>query len=293
MVLWLSVFVRVVANPFSNVFQKILTRRSAAPLSVICVTHGLLTLACLPIFWLCPPPARGEFWTNMGICTLLTVSGNVLLVKAVKLADLSVLGPVNAYKSVVSLVPGAILLGEMPGVLGLSGVALIVLGSWLIVDRGASPGGGHLLARFFRDSGVRYRIAALVLSATEAVYMKRALLASSPLPTFAIWATFGFGVSLAAAALLIPPPQRAHEIAVARANKSTFLILMITTGLMQLCTTYSFVGLQVGYALALFQTSTLISVLLGYTVFREPHVVRRLVAAVVMIAGATLIILGR
>jgi hypothetical protein len=47
---------------------------------------------------------------------------------------------------------------------------------------------------FFRllgERGVQYRIAALVLSAIEAVYLKRALLASSTLPTFAIWSLFG------------------------------------------------------------------------------------------------------
>ena len=54
------------------------------------------------------------------------------------------------------------------------------------------------------------------------------------------------------------------------------------------------IGLDwVEYALALFQTSSLISVLLGYKVFKESNIVERLVGSLVMIAGAVLIIMAR
>ena len=62
---------------------------------------------------------------------------------------------------------------------------------------------------------------------------------------------------------------------------------------MQFTTTVALGGLQVGYTLALFQTSTLLSVLLGYTFFRERHFLRRLAAAAIMVAGAVLIVLGK
>src|SRR5579863_10237725 len=113
MILWLWVFLRIVANPFSNVFQKVLTRKAADPLAIICIPLGLLAIASLPaLIWL--PPLHRAFWLNISICTVLAVSGNTLLVEAVKRSDLSVLGPINAYKSVVSLLPGMVLLGEVP-----------------------------------------------------------------------------------------------------------------------------------------------------------------------------------
>lgn len=292
MMLWLCVLVRIVANPLSNVFQKVLTRKTASPLFVICATHGLLCLACLPIVWWFPPPLAGQFWWNMGIGALLTVSGNGLLVAAVQRADLSVLGPINSYKAVVSLVPGMILLHEFPGAAGLTGILLIVAGSYLVMDQGDEPG-GNVFVRFWRDRGVQFRLAALVLSATEAVFMKKALLASSPLPTFAVWSMLGFVVSLVAVAALSERSQIRHELAVLQANRSTYGLLFVTTGLMQLCTIITFTSLQVGYALALFQTSTLLSVLLGYTVFQERHFLKRLAGAFVMAAGAVLIVIAR
>ncbi len=52
-------------------------------------------------------------------------------------------------------------------------------------------------------------------------------------------------------------------------------------------------GFQVAAALALFQTSTLVSVLLGWRVFREPDIAGRLLGASVMMAGAILIVTSR
>ncbi len=293
MTLWLCVLVRIVANPFSNVFQKSLTRKAADPLFLVCVTHGLLSLACLPVFRFCLPPLSAEFWSNISVCTLLGVAGNVLLVQAVRLSDLSVLGPINAYKAVFSLVPGMALLHEFPGWAGLSGIALIVAGSYFLVDKDVSEPGQHVFVRFFRDRGVQYRFAALALTAAEAIFLKKAVLASSSLTTFAFWSVLGFGVSLAAVTVLLGRGRVRHEVSVLGGNGLTFLLLAVTTALMQLCTVFVLEGLQVGYALALFQTSTLLSVVLGHRLFQEGHFVERLVGSAVMVAGAVLIIVGK
>src|SRR5262245_7761195 len=113
--IWVAVAVRIIANPCSNAFQKLLTQRTANPLVIIGVTHALLSLACLPLVSFIPVPATAGFWTNMSICALLAVAANVLIVEALRLSDLSILGPINAWKPVVSLVPGMLLLHEFPG----------------------------------------------------------------------------------------------------------------------------------------------------------------------------------
>ncbi len=290
--MWLVVALRVLSNPFSNVFQKTLARRTADPLFIICITHGLLSLVCLPACLLYLRNLSGDFWLNISICAILAVAGNVLIVKAVELSDLSVLGPINAYKAIVSLIPGMILLNEVPGLGGVSGMALIVAGSYFLVDRrvqGPDPG---VFSRLFRDRGVQYRLLGLVLSAIEAVFLKKALLASSPLVTFIFWAVLGFGVSLAAIAVLMKR-RWDHEVGAFKANLREYLLLFLTTGVMQFCTLVSFKLLHVGYALALFQTSAILSVILGYRFFQERNVIQRLVGSCVMVAGAILIVTSR
>jgi len=271
---------RIFANPVSNVFQKQLAERGASPLFIIAATHALLTLVCLPFASL--DPGR-EFWMYIGICAVLAVASNVLLVYALQAADLSVLGPINAYKSVISLVLGAFLLREVPSPMGVAGVLLIIAGSYAVVGR----------TQFMGGRGVQLRIAALVLSATEAVFDKKALLAASPATAFVWWSILGLPVAAAVAAVVHRARLR-NEVVLLRRNWSTYVWLALATGTMQIMTFLAFGRLQVGYTLAFFQLSALVSVFLGHHVFRESHIRRRLIGSAIMVAGAGLIVaLGR
>jgi drug/metabolite transporter (DMT)-like permease len=60
---------------------------------------------------------------------------------------------------------------------------------------------------------------------------------------------------------------------------------------MQLTTNYAFANMQVGYALSLFQLSIIVSVLLGYKIFKEQDVRKKLIGSGIMIAGSIIIIL--
>jgi drug/metabolite transporter (DMT)-like permease len=284
------VLTRIVANPLSNVFQKKLTGQAADPLWVILFTHLLLTLVALPVLLFGPHlHLSGWFWVNILICVCLAVAGNVLIVAALKSTDLSVLGPINAYKSIVSLVLGFFLLGEFPTWLGLAGILLILAGSYFILDEAPSQPGQNLFVRFITNRGVILRFAALILSATDAIFLKKALLVSSPLITFLFWCLLGLPVAcLAAAYRLRGRFQR--ELAVVNGARGKFLLLATTTGLMQLSTLYTFGALQVGVSLALFQTSTLLSVFFGYHFFQEQNLARRLLGAGIMVLGAILIV---
>jgi drug/metabolite transporter (DMT)-like permease len=287
----LFVVARILVNPVSNVFQKQLTQRSANPLFIIGATDALLTLGALPLFFLGVVPLQlgAEFWTNMMVSASLAVASNVLLVYALQSAGLSVLGPINAYKSVISLVLGVFLLGEVPTPMGLAGVLLILAGSYFVVDRDVNQPRTNAFARFFRERGVQFRFAALGVSSTEAIFLKKALLLSSPLTTFVFWSILGLPIAAAAIALLLRD-RLGNEVVLLRHNWPTYLLLAITTGAMQLTTLLTFGKLQVGYSLALFQLSTLISVFLGYRYFQEGHIRKRLLGSVIMAAGAALIV---
>lgn len=290
----LLVLVRVVANPVSNVFQKQLAHCGASPVFIITATHAILTLGALAIL---PGVQRVEltvdFWINIGLCTLLAVSSNVLLVAALQRTDLSVLGPINSYKAVVSLFLGVFLLGEVPTAFGLAGVLLILAGSYFVIDRPVDQPDHNAFVSLFRDRGVQLRLAALVLSATEAVFLKRAILHSCPLQTFLFWSILGLPVA-ASAIVLLPRGTAVQEMRLLGQHWQNYLWLALTTGLMQAATLFTFGRLQVGYSLALFQLSTLISVFLGYRYFAERNIRRRLIGSVIMVLGAALIVsLGR
>jgi drug/metabolite transporter (DMT)-like permease len=285
----LAVLIRIVANPLSNVFQKQLAQRSAEPLVTIVATHGLLTVVSLAVLAGMPVAALGlNFWANILTAVVLAVGSYVFLWYALKSTDLSVLGPINAYKSVVGLILAVLLIGEVPNLVGLIGVALIVAGSYFVIDR--EPGQGHRSAfrQFSREPGVQLRFAALICSATESVFLKRALLLSSPIVTFLIWTVLCF--AMAAAAALLLRKNVVTEMTRLSSEWRTLLWLAATTALMQLTTILTFGQLQVGYSLALFQLSTLVTVYFGHRYFQERNIRRRLIGSLVMVVGAMLIV---
>lgn len=290
MVTSLFVFTRIVSNPLSNVFQKKLTGNSARPVFIILVTYILLSLVMLPILFQLPPSQLGtSFFLNMFLCVLLAIAGNTLIIAALRLTDLSILGPINAYKSIVSLLLGIFILGEIPTVMGVAGMLLILAGSYFFIDQASGQKDKRTSMQLFKDRGVQFRLAALLFSATEAIFLKKALLLSSPLTTFVFWCILGAGIALIPGLFLLNAGIK-NDIGTFKQRTSTYLMLAVTTGLMQLSTLYAFGVLQVGYSLALFQTSALLSVVFGYKFFREQNVVRRLVGASIMVVGAIFIV---
>jgi drug/metabolite transporter (DMT)-like permease len=286
--LWLAVVVRIAANPLSNVVQKLLVGRGAEPAGVIFGAHLLLAAPCVLVLPWLPRPGEG-FWPAIVVSAALAVAANTLITAAMHLSDLSVLGPINAYKAIVSLVPGILLLGEVPTLGGLSGMGAIVAGSYLLVDRNAAGGRRGGWAALVGDRGVRLRAAALVLSAVEAVFLKRALAVATPATTLAWWAVLGL---VGAIALRVWSGRVQADLRSLVVRRNLFGALALTTGLMQYTTLVTLDGLQVGYALALFQTSAVLSVLLGRVIFRETGFWRRLAGSIVMAAGAALIVLA-
>jgi drug/metabolite transporter (DMT)-like permease len=289
----LAVIARIVANPISNLFQKQLAQRSAEPLTVIVVTHGLGSVLALPFLARLPLAALGvDFWANIVTAVVLAVIGYVFLWYALRSSDLSVLGPINAYKAVIGLLLAVVLIGEVPTVAGLAGVALIVAGSYFVVDRVPGQARRNAFRQFIREPGVRLRFAALTCSATESIFLKRALLLSSPIAAFLVWTVLCFAIAGIGALLL----RQGVTKTVTRLGGEwrTLLALAATTSLMQFTTLVTFQTLQVGYSLALFQLSALVTVYLGHRYFQERNIKRRLVGSVIMVMGAILIVaLGR
>lgn len=289
MTVWPFLVVRVVSNPCSNALQKWLAGQGVPSSAQLLLVHLGLSLVTLPLllrdsFTIQTP----EFWGWCGLSAALAVAANWLIIEALRRSDLSLLGPINAFKPVVSLLPGWILLGEPLGLLAVSGILMVLAGS-LVLTPTRNPGQRRLA--LLDDRGVQLRFLALILSAGEAVTLKRAIRLADPLTVFAAWCLLGLLILLPTAlrpllrngpSLMGPNPKRQSMAA---------LGLVTTTGLMQSCTLITLAAFPVGAALALYQTSSILTVLLGHAVFQEPHLRRRLGGAMAMAAGAALLVL--
>lgn len=287
------VLVRIFSNPLSNLFQKKLVSQKSDPLFIIFITYVSLSIISLPlfdkIFFTGLPP---EYFVYMFICALFAVSANTLIVKALGYSDLSLLGPINSYKPIVGMIFGIFMLNEIPNLWGLLGVSLILFGSYFIAEKNHSEKKLGIFKNLFYDKGVQLRIAALFLSGIEAVFLKKALCYSTPLISMGLWCFAGFVVS-GISSLILLKKKFINEFLELPKNKNTFFMLFITTGLMQFTTLLIFEKMQVSYALALFQISSLVSVFLGYKYFKEQNIKERIIGSILMIIGAAFIFIDK
>ena len=283
----IAVLLRILANPVANVFQKSLTVKGHPPLVVNFVTYLGLSILCIPLAvrvqWSELP---GQFWIYALLGAIVGSLGNGLLVMALQRGDLSVLGPINAYKSVVGIIAGIFLLGEIPNWWGALGTILIIGGSYFVLDTTEEKFSWALLGR----KEIQYRLWAMLLTAIEAVFVKRVILASDVLTSFLTWCSLGAIFSFL---LLCLNRQRLMMTAPASITKQLlpFILLILCIGTTQLTTLYVLDHMPVGYALALFQLSTIVSVFLGHRIFKEQDIRKKLLGASIMMIGSVIIIL--
>lgn len=282
-----AVILRILSNPVGNVFQKQLTAKKNHPLLVNFLTYLLLAVIC--IFFIKSTGWRklpAQFWTYSVLGGIAGALGNGFLVKALQKGDLSVLGPINSYKSVVGIIGGILLLGEIPNIWGILGMALIVYGSYFVLDTTDERFSLALLKR----PEIQYRIWAMILTAIEAVFIKKVILASSATLAFISWCWFGAFFSF----LLLFVYRLNLRLEFHKIHKNDlvkYFLLLLCIGIMQFTTNYTFGHMPVGYALSLFQLSVLISVVLGHRIFKEMGIRKKLIGAAIMIIGSILIIL--
>ena len=283
----IAVFLRILSVPLGNVFQKQLTERGNHPLLINFLSYlvlAVISLAILPTMMRSSLPF--DFWLYSVTGGILGALGNGYIVKALQKGDLSILGPVNSYKAVIGIIFGIFLLGEIPNLYGLLGIALIVFGSYFVLDTVKE----RFSLALFRRKELQYRIIAMVFTAIEAIFIKKVILASSPIMSLATWCWFGclfsfmflfvFGVNFR---------MELKKITVSDFTK--YLYIVICIGAMQFFTNFLFDRMPVGYALSLFQLSSIVSILLGYRIFHEINIRKKLAGAVIMMSGAITIIM--
>lgn len=280
-----AVILRILSNPIANVLQKQLTQREKSPLLINFITYFLLSIVCLvfvlKVNWL---SLSSTFWLYSVSGGLFGALGNAFLVKALQNGELSVLGPINSYKSVMGLIFGILVLREIPTLWGIFGIFLIVFGSYFIFDTLVEKFSFQLLTR----KDIQYRLLALVLTAFEAVFIKKIIMESSVLIAFIVWCFFGAAFSF----LLLLGSSKDRLGGVNLKDLEKFFLLITCIGVMQLTTNYVFKHMNVGYALALFQLSTLFSVGFGHKFFKEKNIRKKLLGAIIMVAGSVIIILA-
>ena len=283
----LAVIIRILVNPFSNVLQKQITQKGQHPLFINLATYILLAfISVFLIYDISIQSLDAEFWIYSIAGGITGALGNGFIVKALEKGDLSVLGPINAYKSIVGMLFAFIIIREVPNIWGLMGIGFIIVGSYFVLDTTEEKFSWQL----FKTPAIQYRLAALVLTGIQAVLDKKVIEHSNLEIAFAGWSIFGAGFSFVFILFTKVSIQKEFKN-LDRAILVKYFLLVLTVGLMLASTNYTLSHMPVGYALALFQLSILLSVVLGHRFFNELHLFKKLMGATIMVIGSALIIL--
>lgn len=277
---FLAIIIRILTNSMSNVFQKKLSLEDENPVVVNFINYLILSIFSIPLIFLANIPI-----TNINFIIYALLGGltgaicNCFMVLALKRGELSVLGPINSYKAIIGLIFGMIILHEFPNIFGLIGIALIIIGSYFILE---TP-------KAFLKKDIQYRIYALIFSAIEAVFIKKVIILSSITTSFItssfLGAIFSFIIMSIFSGKNFKIPSRKHTI--------IYILTAICFGLMTFTTAYVFRYMNVGYALSLFQLSIIINVILGYKLFNEKNLLKKLIGSLIILIGsATIMIYG-
>lgn len=277
---FIAIFIRITTNSLSNVFQKKLAFENENPINVNFINYLLLSLFSIPfIFFINSSVLTAKFWIYALAGGLTGAICNCFMVMALEKGELSVLGPINSYKAVIGLIFGMIILHEIPNIYGLLGIIFIIFGSYFILE---TP-------KAILKKDIQYRIYALIFSAIEAVFIKKVIILSSITVSFItssiLGAIFSYIIMRIFSASKPKIPSNKHII--------MYILAALCFGLMTFTTAYVFKYMNVGYALSLFQLSIIINVILGYKLFNEQKILKKLFGSLIILIGsATILIFG-
>jgi drug/metabolite transporter (DMT)-like permease len=283
------VFGRLVFSSFANVFQKKLTHQGLHPFFIVMASYLVLSIICIPLLWTFDLSKLNQtFWLNIFFAALLDMAGTLFLVMSLSKTDLSVFGPLNAYKVVISMLLAMIFLGEIPSTQGFIGVGIIVIGSYFLFPATAQFNSNRLL-NLLTDRGVQYRFLSILLFSIGTLPLKNSVVAGSAISTTIFWCLIGFPLAIIAHTVFLKD-NFTKDYKQSKNHVYSFLYLGILIFLMQYTTMLVFSKLLIAYSLALFQLGMVLQVFLGYRVFNEKHILRRLAACLVMVAGSLLVL---
>jgi len=238
------------------------------------------------------PLLKSGFWTAILATSAINAFTGPVLLRAYELGEFSSVYSMVLLTPVFSLLISAVWLGEIPGMYGVLGVLLTVLGLYIISKNNDGADGNY--ADFKKGNSLGVLVA--LLWAVTTIFDKQATLRSDPIFAPAV------GLILIAftngAYSLFKPSSHVGENAGGRQSQfwTAGMFLLIPLGMLfALSNVLHNAALAQGfvaYTLAIKRTGILLGVFWGWLFFKEKHLRRKLFGAVVAVSGVAAILLA-
>ncbi|WP_147821207.1 DMT family transporter [Salidesulfovibrio onnuriiensis] len=240
-----------------------------------------LTLLFMPM-----PELKPGFWPLMAITVPLTTAGIFFNLNAFRLAPISLTMPLLSFTPAFAVITGFLFLDEIPSLMGFSGILLIISGSYIININRRNQGFLAPFRAIIEERGSRYMLFAALIYGLCSVLGKMIVLRSSAVFSGStLFLTIGLVVTI-------------FPVATGRASMKVLIskpLPTLMTGTMvfveTLCHNSAIALIDAAYMIAIKRLNGLFGVIFGWLFFREDNIRSRLAGAVLMSAGAALIVL--
>lgn len=240
------------------------------------------------LFFIEIPQLGNNFWLALLVSGSLNAIAFTVYLRAIKISDLSIIAPITTFTPLFLLITSPLIVGEFPKPLGVMGVLLIVVGSYLLNIKEKHQGHLAPFRAIVRDKGSRLALLVSFIWSLTSNFDKIGVQNSSPI----FW---GISIFFTISMLLLPIVlQKSHRSLYKLQTGGWKLVVygMINSVAMG-CQMVAINLTLVAYVIAVKRSSALFSVILGKIVLKEKGIKERFLGAGIMVAGVFLITLSQ
>jgi uncharacterized membrane protein len=242
----------------------------------------------LPLLFIIDIPALGNrFWIALLIGGSLDAVTSILYMKAIKYSDLSLTVPMVAFTPLFLLLTSPLIVAEYASPLGLMGLLLIVLGSYTLNIKDIHGGFFAPFKALWKQKGPKLMLLVSFIWSITSNIDKVGVQNSSPI----FWP-----VAVNSFVTIVMLPLVLHRSGRNVKHISMSYLTLVLVGMFSALTAiFQMMAITmtlVAYVISIKRTSTIMSVLFGYLIFKETNIKERLLGVIIMVIGVLLITLS-
>lgn len=257
------------------------------------------------------PPLGNELFIAIAATSVLNIIATTLVFRALAITDISLAIPMLSFTPIFLILTSFVLLHEIPTLLGVTGICVIVTGSYVLNLSSPHTSFFDPFRAILKDRGSASMLIVAFLYAIALNFDKKVVLNSDPVFGSAlVYLVIGISffvigqvsvqhdrtvqnrTSLPANQLPATPVQQPWLMEPYFAGVLAFATIGILLAIESVTINYAFMMQIVPYVIAIKRMSIILTVLYGTIVAREGEALLRLTGAGLMVAGAVLIILA-
>ncbi len=271
---------------FTIIEKKTLLKEHAMEFStVLAIFNFLIALVLLPYINFDFPIK------TLGLMYLASVFGSIaflFVAKSVRHMDVSIVSPLMTFSPAIVVVLAFFILGEKVTSLQLSGILLLIIGSYVL--EAENHGTKKIFTKTFKSNYFYYIFLALILYGFCSIFDKLILRAVSPL-TYIPIIQFFIAINFIILICIFHNGFDGIKHGVRSAGKWIFLVAILVTS-SRLFYAQAVSMTYVSLVIPIKRMSAFFATVVGGKVFHEKNLTQRVLACVIMLAGVFLVILG-